>query len=104
MNTEREQHWQSILKISYKMLEMAHSRQWKDLVQLESTRRQLITAFFTQPVAAEDANAIHDGIHRILDIDQQIISLGKRRCEARGKLLHFRKHKRAVYKFRSRQI
>jgi hypothetical protein len=105
VNKEREQHWLAILAISSKMRELAGALRWSDLAQLENTRQQLIKTFFAQPVAVEDAELIREGIHTILDIDQQIISLGKKhRREIGGKLVDFRTRKKAVsaYKTHSR--
>lgn len=105
MNKEREQHWLTIMRISGKMRDLACALQWEDLALLETNRHQLIKSFFAQPVAAEDADTIREGIHRILDIDQQIISLGKKhRGEIGGKLVDFQTHKKAAsaYKTHSR--
>ena len=105
MNMEREQHWLTILNISGKMRELAQELLWEDLALLESNRHQLINTFFAQPVAIEDADLVREGIHRILAIDQQIISLGKKhRGEIGGKLVDFHTHKKAVsaYKTHSR--
>jgi len=105
VNKEREDHWLSILKISAKMRQLAQELEWENLAQLENKRHNLIKSFFSSPVEVEDAEVIREGIHRILDMDQQIISMGKRhRGEISGKLVDFTKHKRAVsaYKTHSR--
>jgi hypothetical protein len=102
---EREQHWKSILRVSGKMRELAYALRWEELAKLECNRQQLIKSFFAQPVALEDAEFIREGIHRILDIDQQIIFLGKKqRGEIGGKLVDFQTHKKAAtaYKTHSR--
>lgn len=105
MNKEREQHWLSILNISAKMRQLAQELQWENLARLENRRQGLIKSFFSSPVAIEDTEVIHEGIHRILDIDQQIISMGKKhREEIGGKLVDLRTHRKAVsaYKTHSR--
>lgn len=105
MNTERQQHWMSILNISVKMRELARKLHWEDLARLENKRQHLIKSFFSQPVEVEDADAIRAGIHKIIDIDQQIISMGKKhRGEISDKLVDFQTHKKAVaaYKTHSR--
>ena len=105
MNKEREQHWLSILKISVKMRQLAQELQWESLAQMENKRQNLIKSFFSHPVAVEDAEVIREGIHSILDMDQQIISMGKRhRSEISGKLVDLQTHKKAVnaYKTHSR--
>jgi hypothetical protein len=102
LNTERKQHWHTILKISGEMHELAQDMQWENLARLESKRHQLIKSFFSQPVAIEDADLIRAGIHNILDLDQQIISLGKKhRGEIGGKLVDFQAHKRAAYAYKN---
>ena len=105
MNKEREKHWLSILNISAKMRQLAQQLEWENLAQLENKRHGLIKSFFSSPVAVEDSEVIRNGIHRILDIDQQIITMGKKhRGELGGKLVDFQTHKKAVsaYKTHSR--
>lgn len=102
MNKEREHHWLTILRISGKMRELAHKLQWADLAQLEHKRQHLITSFFSSPVAPEEAELVHEGIYRILDMDQQIISMGKRhRAEISNKLVDFNTHKKAVSEYKT---
>ena len=102
MNKEREQHWLSILKISVKMRQLAQELQWENLAQLENQRQGLIKTFFSRPVAVEDAEVIREGIHRILDMDQQIISMGKRhRGAIGGKLVDFQTHRKAVSAYKT---
>jgi hypothetical protein len=102
VNKEREQHWLSILRISGKMSQLAQQLQWADLAQLEHKRQNLIKSFFSSPVAPEDAELVREGIHRILDMDQQIISMGKRhRGELSDKLVDFNTHKRAVSAYKT---
>jgi hypothetical protein len=102
VNKEREQHWVSILKISAKMRQLAQELQWENLAILENKRQNLIKTFFSSPVAVEDAEVIREGIHRILDMDQQIIFMGKRhRGEIGGKLVDFQNHKKAVSAYKT---
>jgi hypothetical protein len=102
VNKEREQHWLSILKLSAKMRQLAQELQWENLARLENHRQNLIKSFFSCPVAVEDAEVIREGIHRILDMDQQIISMSKRlRGEIGGKLVDFQTHKKAVSAYKT---
>jgi hypothetical protein len=102
MNKEREQHWLTILRISGKMRQLAQELQWMDLAQLEHTRQNLIKSFFSSPVAPEDAELVSEGIYRIVDMDQQIISLSKRhREEISNKLVDFNAHKKAVSAYKT---
>ncbi|MCG6969893.1 MAG: flagellar protein FliT [Gammaproteobacteria bacterium] len=90
MNKEREQHWLTILRISGNMRQLAQTLQWADLAHLEHKRQNLIKSFFSSPVAPEDAELVREGIYRILDMDQQIIFMGKRhRGEISNKLADF---------------
>ena len=105
MNMEREQNWLSIITMSEKMHELAQQLQWEDLASLENKRQELIRTFFTDPVLVEDADTIRAGIHQILSMDKQIISLSKKHRESLGKeLINFRTNKKAVsaYKVNSR--
>ena len=105
MNKEREQDWLSIIAMSKKMRELANQLQWEDLASLGNKRQQLIKIFFTDSVEMEDADTIREGIHQILDMDKQIISLSKKHRETLGnELINFKTNKKAVsaYKVNSR--
>jgi hypothetical protein len=102
MNKERELHWMTILRISGKMRQLAQQLQWADLAQLEHKRQNLIKSFFSSPVAPEDVGLVHEGIYRILDMDQQIISMGKRhRGEINNKLVDFNTYRTAVSAYKT---
>lgn len=105
MDKEREQHWLSILQMSTNMRELAKKLEWEDLAKLEAQRQNRIKSFFSQPVSIEDADTVRQGIHTILNIDQQIICMGKKhKGEIGGKLVDFHVNKKAVnaYKVNSR--
>lgn len=59
------------------MLDRAQLAQWEEVSEMEVTRRELLDAFFLSPDPADLALTLADEIRYILEIDQQIMELGR---------------------------
>lgn len=66
-----------ILELSRNMLLTAQLKDWQTLASLEESRSRSLTAFFSQPVPAQEAAAVGAGVADILAIDKQIIALSE---------------------------
>jgi len=70
----------SFIVVSEQMLALAKNAEWEQLTEIESKRRPEIEAFFSsldQEARQKNIPELKQAIEKILDIDNQIISLAK---------------------------
>lgn len=104
MNTTREQQWSGIMALSRRMHEAAKAQEWDDLLTLEPKRRELLDAFFSQAVEAEEAETVAAGIQEIMQRDEDITRLGEAvREQAAQQLKAMSKGRRAVQAYARHQ-
>jgi hypothetical protein len=88
---------QRLVELTRSMLEKAQASLWDEVVEMEAERRELISAFFLDPVLPEIASPVGEGIRLILAMDSQIEALGLAEKEAMGQALRQMEHgKKAV--------
>lgn len=89
-----------IIVLSEKMLSQARKEDWENVTKIESQRRELIAAFFSQPVHERNGQ-LADVIRQILDKDREIIKLGAgRREKLRSALRKINRGKIAVESYK----
>jgi hypothetical protein len=66
-----------ILALSEEMYELAQKGDWDQITEKQNIRQSLMNSFFANPLDVEQAAKIEDGIQRLLDLDQKILSKGK---------------------------
>jgi hypothetical protein len=69
--------WEEIEALSRQISELAHQDNWEELAELASKRHQLITNFFSEPVAEDIASEISKGITIIQDQDEKVVQLAQ---------------------------
>jgi len=79
---QRAHDWPRIERLSRDMLAAARAGEWARVGELEAERGELIGQFFAQSLDAADAQALADGIRRVLESDRLTLSLGGDEREA----------------------
>jgi hypothetical protein len=76
LKAQRLQRWQQILDITRHMRELATTGEWQKIVELESHRKQQLTAFFETPVQPGEVAEVTEGIRDIMHSDGELAQLG----------------------------
>lgn len=84
MDAQRKQQFKTIFCLSKDMLDRAREDDWDAVSDLESRRRSLVTSGFIQPVSAHDGVETAAIIKEILNINQTIEDLARKRRDALG--------------------
>lgn len=66
-----------IILISREMLEQARTASWDAVSHLEAQRRELLRAFFIEPIQEELAGTVSEGIKSVIAIDEDIMALAR---------------------------
>lgn len=69
--------WQKVLSMSDSMLTSAKAGEWDSVISLETARRNLIQDFFAIKATFEEAQWVASGVRKIMDVDKEIMCLGK---------------------------
>jgi len=100
MNAQQQEQWQTILKLTQQMRELAvpnekladlsvdaeYAKQpWQAISRLELERLQLLKDFFSNKPDANDRESIAEGIQTIQSIDQELVSISQRIQKDLGK-------------------
>lgn len=86
-----------IVALTREMLARAQSGDWETTLGLEQQRQRMLTLFFAAPVPPGDAPGVAAGIREILDIDRELMELGKQGMdELAAKLEELSSGRRAV--------
>lgn len=100
MNAEQQQKWQSVLKLTQQMRELAvpnekladlsvdseYAKQpWQAISKLELERFELLKSFFSDQLEAGDREQIAEGISQIQSIDQELVLISQRIQKDLGK-------------------
>ena len=64
-----------ILDLSQRLLELAKSARWDEMIQLETERRQLIDKLFSHPKIDTVLSNMSDLLEQVLNLDAQSIDL-----------------------------
>lgn len=87
ISPERKARWGDIAAITQKMLGEAKAERWVEVAELDKQRRRLLEAFFTPAVMPDEAAAVAERIKWVLDVDKEILAIGKSaRTELRQKM------------------
>ncbi|MBA1146974.1 flagellar protein FliT [Ectothiorhodospiraceae bacterium WFHF3C12] len=98
---EREEAARRLLDLTREMLDLAKSGDWPLFAQRELRRQELSQALFATPVPREAAPVVADCIRRVLDMDQELITLAdKGREEAARAMKETQKGKQAADAYR----
>jgi hypothetical protein len=63
--------------MSDNMLSSAKAGEWDNVIAQESARRDLIQDFFATKATVEEAQWVASGVRRIMDVDKEIMCMGK---------------------------
>lgn len=74
---EQSEAWLQAMKMTADMYQLAADDEWERLTELEAARRLQLEKVFAHPVAPEAAEAVADGVRRILAIDREIMEKGR---------------------------
>jgi hypothetical protein len=85
-NTIEDVHY--LIALSQTMLKNAHDESWDDVFILEAERGELIKLFFLEPVQQLHVAEIANGIQAIIEIDRDLLALGKLKKFELAKILH----------------
>ena len=72
-----EKQWSEIITLSKSMLHAANNAQWDPLIELESSRQELLELFFAKEIHVDKLEVVKQGIHFIINTDKQISELVK---------------------------
>lgn len=72
MSGGRSQALDALLENSLKMLRLAESEDWLDVIQTGILRKQMIDDFFETPVSAGEENDVARVLRRMLQINEEI--------------------------------
>jgi hypothetical protein len=67
--------WQDVMEMSHAMLSAAQAQEWEVVPRMEAERRILIEAFFENNVLATQADEVASGIHELMAIDREMMTL-----------------------------
>jgi len=100
MQRDWQAEWQQLLDLTSRMLQRARAGEWDELSLMAGERQHALEHFFAEPVEAEYAATVKDGIATISRIDDEITALTK---SAQGTIaqeqdvLHKRQHASRAY-------
>ena len=78
LTPQRQQQWQQIMHLGQQMVELAAVEEWQKIADIGADRQAKLQAFFQDPVSAEEAAEIAEGIQRLLESDRQLAETGLR--------------------------
>jgi len=87
MMTDKAIELQQLISMSRIMLDKARQASWDEVFALEEQRRELINAFFLEPIPQVHAKIVSDGIQAIMAIDNNIMTLGELKRQELGQAL-----------------
>lgn len=91
-----------LLSLSREMLEQAENAAWDEVSTLEANRRELLEAFFLEPVQAGIQPDVSEVVRSILAIDQIILELGQaEKLELEESLMQIDRGKKAIKAYSS---
>jgi hypothetical protein len=70
------------------MQSLAHESEWDNVKELETGRQAMIKNFFATTPSTEEAEMVANGIHKIMEIDKEIMDLGKKRLGVLSDQIH----------------
>lgn len=92
MDQQRQQQWQKILQLTQQMRELAvpneslsdlavddeYAKQpWHAISELESSRMNLLKAFFSKQIETENAKEVAEGISHIQSVDKELFNISQ---------------------------
>lgn len=79
VESKRTKQLKEILDITHEMLGSAREGEWTTVIEQEAQRQKVMHEFFSKKVSVREAEIVAAGIRQILDIDKQVMELGKNR-------------------------
>ena len=70
--------WNRIIEISHSMQSCARQGKWEEVQDMEVSRREIMLNFFSTTASVDEAEWISRGIREVLEIDREIMDLGKK--------------------------
>lgn len=74
---EREEAARRLLALTREMLDLARAGEWPLFAQREQLRQEISQELFATPVPREAAPVVADCVRRVLDLDQELITLAE---------------------------
>lgn len=71
----RRRAWNHIMELSQQMQDCANSAHWETLCELEARRRELLTAYFSTAIAADEADQLQQDIPLLQAHDQRVLAV-----------------------------
>jgi hypothetical protein len=77
ISADRDAHWASIVDLTQRMLDEARDERWAEIAELDTQRRRALEAFFTPAVPAAEASAVAQRVRWVLEVDKEILAMGR---------------------------
>lgn len=85
--TDRLESFRRIVRASHELLELARQGEWEAVAEGQRQRQKEVEAFFAEPVPAEISEDVEQGIHEILTVDREVMTLGEAAREEVGEAI-----------------
>jgi len=101
---EYRQRIENVIELTQQMLLACQSEEWDRFSEIEPQRRSQIKALFVSPPVGNETECVAAGIRKVLEMDQEIISIcetEKRACA--DQLTQMNKGRRVSYAYKDHQ-
>ena len=88
MESQRRQQLEQVTELSRRMLTHARQLEWTQVAELEVQRKELVMACFAKPTSEQDAPEVAAAIKQILELNQEIETLGRQCRDQLGGEIH----------------
>lgn len=78
---ETRESFDEFVAVSRDMLAAAQCGHWETVMGLQGERQRRLEAYFANPVSPELADQVAAGIREMLELDRQIVDLGRKGME-----------------------
>lgn len=82
LRAARDAEFAEALAMSRRMLSEAQAGRWVEVIGLQVERQQQLENFFAAPVPRESAERIATGIREMLELDREVMALGRKGMDA----------------------
>ena len=69
--------WNEITTMTHRMLVHARSGEWDTVIEMESKRQDKMQSYFATRSSLNEVQGIVEGISAVMELDKEIMSLGK---------------------------
>ena len=79
--TETRESFDEFVAVSREMLAAAQRGHWETVMGLQGERQRRLEAYFATPVPPDLADQVAAGIREMLELDRQVVDLGRKGME-----------------------